>query len=82
MDQWEQALKRAEEALKQIARRERSSVETVRKHIQLAIISGMTNPNPAVQAQWAKIPCRGVYPTPEEVIAYEALRVEQEDTLL
>lgn len=73
MDNWAQALKRAEDALRQIARRENTNVETVRKHIQLAIISGMTNPDPAVQAAWSKIPHEGEYPTPEEVIAYEVL---------
>lgn len=76
MDRWTQALKRAGGALKQIARRENSDVETVRKHIQIAIISGMTNPDPAVREAWAKIPRKGEYPTPEEVIAYETLRLK------
>lgn len=76
MDKWAQALKRAEEALKQIARRENIDVETVRKHIQVAIISGMTSPDPAVREAWAKIPHKGKYPTPEEVIAYETLRLK------
>lgn len=76
MDKWAQALKQAEKALKQIARRENTDVETIRKHIQLAIISGMTNPDHAVQDAWKKIPHKGEYPTPEEVIAYEVLRLK------
>lgn len=70
MDRWQLALGQAKKALDEIARRENSSVENVRKHIQVAIISGMTNPDPAVRKTWAKIPRKGEYPTPEEVIAY------------
>ncbi len=77
MDRWQLALKKAEKALKQIARRENTSVEVVRKHIQVAIISGMTNSAPDVQKTWSKIPRKGDYPTPEEVIAYAVLRTQQ-----
>lgn len=76
MDNWARAIKQAEEALKQIARQKNTDVETVRKHIQIAIISGMTSPDPAVQKAWSKIPRRGEYPTPEEVIAYAVMRIK------
>ncbi len=77
MDKWQRALRQAKEALEQIARRENSTVEVVRKHIQIAIISGMTNPDPAIQKAWNKIPREGAYPTPEEVIAYLSLWIQQ-----
>lgn len=76
-EQTKRQLEAAQAALRQIARREGCSVEAVRKHIQIAIISGMTNPDPAVRRAWAKIPRKGEYPTPEEVIAYEASRLKQ-----
>lgn len=74
MDKWELAIQRAEEAVRKIAQAEGISVKKVRKHIQVAIISGMTSPDPTVRAKWTEIPRRGEYPTPEEVIAYSFLR--------
>ncbi len=76
MDRWQWALNRAGAALEQLARRENSSVEAVRKHIQVAIISGMTSPDPAVRKAWEEIPHTGAYPTPEEVIAYKVMRLQ------
>ncbi len=75
MDRWEAALDSARRALEEIARREGTSVEHVRKHIQVAIISGMTSPDPNVRAEWEKIPRAGEYPTPEELIAYGIMRL-------
>ena len=75
MERWEVALCSARRALEKIARREGTSVEHVRKHIQVAIISGMTNQDPKVQAEWENIPRAGEYPTPEELIAYEIMRL-------
>lgn len=70
MNKREQALIRARWALEKIARRDGVSVETVRMRIQEGIISGLTNPDPEIQKEWAKIPRAGDCPTPEEVIAY------------
>lgn len=75
MESRKKALRSAQRAIEEIARREGTDVEHVRKHIQIAIISGMTNPDPQVQAAWRAIPRAGEYPTPEEVIAYEATRL-------
>jgi plasmid stability protein len=63
------ALISAEKALKIFAAREGISVEEVRKHIQLAMLSGLASTDPTVQANWAGIPCTGNVPTPEELIA-------------
>lgn len=53
-----------------IALQEGTSVEMVRKHIQVAMIAGMMNSDPTVRAVWEKIPRMGEVLTPEEVIAH------------
>lgn len=65
-------LQSAQRALIAIARREGTTVEAVRKNIQIAMIAGMASPDPAVQAEWRRIPCAGEVLTPEEVIAFYA----------
>lgn len=69
------ALERAAKAIEQIAAREGSTPDMVRKHIQVAMMSGLLNDDPQVQAEWARIPKAGEVPTPEEVIAYYAAQV-------
>lgn len=63
---------RAARAIQEIARRDGTAPEMVRKHIQLAMLNGLISDDPKVQAEWAKIPRAGEIPTPEEVIAFVA----------
>ena len=60
----------AEEALQTVAIRNGTTVEAVRKEIKLAMLAGLCNTDPTVQAKWKEIPCAGEVPTPEELIAY------------
>jgi hypothetical protein len=75
-NQSKNALKAAEKALKIIASREGVSVEQVRKHIQLAMLSGLVSSDTTIRACWASIPSCGEVPTPEEVIAFCASKAE------
>ena len=63
-------LRRAENALKQIARRERRTLEEIKKDINIGLLVGMLNHNPEVQAYWKRIPHEGDIPTAEEVIVF------------
>ena len=58
----------AEQALQEVALRNRTTVEEVRKEIKLAMLAGLCNTDPAVQAKWREIPSAGEIPTPEELI--------------
>ncbi|MEG0321594.1 MAG: hypothetical protein RR606_05335 [Oscillospiraceae bacterium] len=73
----EVALKSAGRALIAMAARENTTVEEVRKQIQIAMIAGMANQDPKVQAEWKRIPCAGEVLTPEEVIAFYAAGLAQ-----
>lgn len=66
----EPTIKKAERVLRQIARREGTSVESLRMSLQVAIINDMIGPEPGKYAQWSKVPRAGKYPTPEELLAY------------
>lgn len=48
------------------------TVAEVRKQMELAMLEGLNNPDPAIQARWKMIPCKGDIPTPEELITYIA----------
>jgi len=63
-----------------IAAEENTTAEEVRREIEAAIQEGFHNPDPDVQAQWARIPRTGKIPTPDELIAYVARQAEQDDT--
>lgn len=52
------------------------TVEYIRSQMKLAMISGLCNPDPQVQANWKKIPCKGEAPTPEELTTYLATYTE------
>ena len=65
----------AEEALQTVAIRNGTTVEEVQKEIKLAMLAGLCNADPAVQAKWKEIPCAGDVPTPEELITYVAEKV-------
>ena len=62
----------AEQALREVARRNKTTVEEVRREIKLAMLAGLCDPDPAVQARWKEIPRAGDVPTPEDVISYIA----------
>lgn len=66
------AIKDAEHALREVARQNNTTLEEVKKEIRLAMLAGLCNSDPAVQARWKDIPCVGEVPTPEELIAYVA----------
>ncbi|MCL2670453.1 MAG: hypothetical protein FWF10_00250 [Clostridiales bacterium] len=55
------------------------SEEDFRREIERALQAGMANPDPQVQAAWAKIPSKGKSPTSEEVTAYVAERVRRKN---
>lgn len=54
----------------QIAKKNHTTVEEVRREMELAIRMAFGNPDPKIQEEWAKIPYEGKEPTPEEVITY------------
>ena len=60
----------AERALEKIAKKEGTTVEQIRKHIQIAMLSGLLSEDPAIKDQWEQIPTAGEVATPEEVVAY------------
>ena len=64
----------ARRAMEVIAAREGISVEEVRREISLAIL--MAQPRDAGIV--SEIPCAGTIPTPEELIAYCAARIQRE----
>ena len=64
----------ARRAMEVIATREGISVEEVRREISLAIL--MAQPRDAGIV--SEIPCAGAVPTPEELIAYCAARIQRE----
>lgn len=66
----------AEKALRLIAMKEGVPVEEVRKHIKLAMLAGLCNQDPVIQARWKKVPCKGEVPTPEELITYLATHID------
>lgn len=66
----------AERAIRTLAMQEGKTVEYIRSQMKLAMISGLCNPDPQVQANWKKIPCKGEVPTPEELITYLATHAE------
>ena len=66
----------AEQALQEVALRNRTTVEEVRKEIKLAMLAGLCNTDPAVQAKWKEMPCIGDVSTPEELITYAAEKVK------
>lgn len=66
----------AEKAIQYIAQREGIAVEEVRKAMERAMLAGLSSQDPAVQARWKRIPCKGDVPTPEELITYLAMHID------
>jgi len=71
--------KKIEQSLKEIAKSDGVSVEEVRRQIELAISTAMSNPDPTIKAFWDSISSNGKKPTPEEVIAH-ILRIIGEES--
>ena len=68
--------KKAERALKKIAKRDGITVAEVRHEIEVAIATARQNPDPKIQAFWKSVPCKGEYPTPEETIVFIASTIK------
>lgn len=66
----------AERAIRTIAMQEGRNVEYIRSQMKIAMLSGLSNPDPEIQAKWKLIPCKGEIPTPEELITYLAHNVD------
>jgi hypothetical protein len=62
-----------------IAAEHHTTLEEVRREMEVAIRVGINNPDPKVQAQWAKIPRKGDIPTPDELITYVVRQAKQND---
>ena len=71
----ELALKKAEKAIRRIARMQRISEAEVRTEMEIAMLEGYNNPDPAIQAEWATAPFAGRVPSVEEFIAWCVDRV-------
>ena len=71
----------AEAALREVARKNHTTVEEVRKEIRLAMIAAMCNPDPAIQKRWNAIPHAGDTLTPEDFITYVAKSVSLKTAL-
>lgn len=65
--------------LRRIALENGVSVSEVRKEIQIAIEAAMSNPDPAVQAEWKAMSHNGQIPSPEEVIIYLAEKTRKKE---
>ena len=61
-------LRIAENALRQIAEREGTTVDAVREEIRAAVAAGQRDPSPAARAFWQRFPRGDGEPTPEDVI--------------
>lgn len=62
--------------LKIIAEKEGISVEKVYNEMQAAIDAGYSNPDPAIQSAWERMPLPYGKPRPENMVAYCAGRVK------
>ena len=62
----------AENAIRQVAFLHNTTIEEVKKEIRLAMLAGLCQSDPAVQAKWKEVSCAGDVPNPEELILYLA----------
>ena len=62
----------AERALNEVAARNNTTVEEVRKQIKLAMLVAMCSQDATIQEKWKNIPSAGDVPTPEELMVYIA----------
>ena len=73
--QREAELVAARRAIEEVARREHKTVEEVRADMTEAMLEGWNSSDPAARTLWQTIPCEGVIPTPEELIAWAGKRL-------
>lgn len=63
--------------MKVIGQREGISPKEVEKEIQKAIDAAFYSSDMETKVEWAKIPCKGERPTPEEFIDYMSEKVNE-----
>lgn len=73
-----------EEFFEKLARERDTTVEDIRAMISARIRAGINSDDPQIRKQWARIPCAGDVPTPEEWLRYvvEALEKDGREDLL
>ena len=62
-----------------IAAENRTTVAEVRRNMEATIRVGFSDPDPEVRAEWAKIPCKDVMPTPDELLAYVVRQAKKDN---
>lgn len=67
---------RAEQIYQQVANNNGVSIESVKKEIKKAMLIGMVNQDPKIQAKWNAIPHDGDVPTPEELLIYLTSQIQ------
>ncbi len=72
----EKELKAAAGIITQIAREHHVPEEQVRSDMREAMSIARNDPSPAVRAQWASFHYAGTEPTPEELIAWLAVKTK------
>lgn len=65
------------EAMEVIGKKEGISPEEVEREIQRTIDAAFYNLDSSAEVEWAKIPCKGKRPTPEEFIEYMSEKVKE-----
>ena len=68
-------IEKAEQMIHAVAAQHHTTVEAVRLEMKQAVLAGLLNPDPEVQATWKSIPCEGEVPTPEELIVWMASKL-------
>ena len=67
----------ARRSLQELARRKRTTLDSVLREINEAIAEMRANPDPQVRAKWAESPFADRAPSPEEFIAWCAKLVRE-----
>lgn len=60
----------AENIYRQVAMKNSTTVDEVKKQIKLAMLIGMCHQEPAIQRKWDSISHDGDVPTPEELLIF------------
>lgn len=63
-------IEQANEIFAQIAKREHTTVDEVKREVKRAMFFGMTDRSPSVREEWSKIPHKGDTITEEEFLLY------------
>ena len=58
------------QAIKAVAKQHGMSVKETIKEMEKAILAGYSDTDEQIRVYWKQIPCKGAYPTPEELIAF------------